>query len=434
MRRPWLALPLVLAACGPADQPDAGAEAELLRELRALRGSIERQQAAPDRRQLDAALLPLRELLQGLVAEQGTLRERQQALAGELVRWSGLVAQTASAESKGELAALQERLGRLETELGQQDARHREVQELMRKALDATADRLEAFLGRLAELPATGGAPPVDAGKAPVTEPGPPPATGPPGPPGGQPDPAGETVRRGGMEWLRPGHAAEPGRRDLLTPLLLVIGIATVGLLGWRLYREGKAARQPAPPEPMPDASWFSEEQATPALPRAPATEGAPLQGWQAVEHLAAVLSDQVQRVEEARARVTVDAEAAEPAPGPTAPPAGETDDEWILIEDEAPVPAPPTTPPPPVSAGGAGPCWLELDLPAGDPEQAEQALQAERQVLRRPGPSVQRDDRGLHLRFAVLPDLPPGERQGLVQRLRAGLPGNHGSRNGPSL
>lgn len=159
---------LVLAAC--AEPGDDGVR-EVAAELRALRLSLRDARnlapppaaAAPDRAGLSQALQPMQELVDQLARQQQQLGTQQAALVGELQRWTAVVGPALAAGSsqageaaRAELTAMAARLQQLEAALAAQEVRHREVETLLGKTLDRTADRLEEFLRRVA--PPAGGA------------------------------------------------------------------------------------------------------------------------------------------------------------------------------------------------------------------------------------------------------------------------------------
>jgi hypothetical protein len=427
-----------LCACG--DPTAANERTEILRELQALRATIADGQrgARPhevDRQLLDAAMQPLRELLQGLVADQASLRERQGTLASELGRWSALVAAGTSAEAKDELGALRARLDKMEQELRQQDTRHRDMQELMRKALDMTADRLEGFLNRLEGTTAPP-APDRAKGTAPVPDKG-----GVDAGPAGAAE-AGNANRSGTEPFVRQGYERKGPGGETLTIILLVIGILAAGLLAWRLWREGAAHRH--------HASTVQVRNEDLAPPPEPST------GWDAVELLAASLADHVERVETAT-RVVEQRRAAQPVV--EAAPEAEPEAETIVLADEddavwqmlgvpghgSSVPKAHVSVQPAIAAAAEtarpraseGPVWLAADLVQDGEIAARAFLQREVRVLRRPAPVFTDLGDRLHVELAVLPGLPAAERAQIVQRLLRAVPpapGKNGSRNSASL
>jgi hypothetical protein len=235
MRSGAILAALALAACDgpPADDGNAAVASE----LRALRLQLQNAPAsAPafDAKALGEALAPLRDAVTALVQEQGTMQSRQQALAEELGRWAALAANPPSADQRQQIAALQARLGELETTMRAQDARHREVEAMVQKALDGTTARLEAFLHTLEQMhgaPAPGaGRSGNDAGRA--------------GPPGGEP-------RRSAM--LSPQH------RGWLFAVLAA-GLGALGVLAWRLTRAPVLAGAAAPHARGPVVDAGAEE------------------------------------------------------------------------------------------------------------------------------------------------------------------------------
>ncbi|MCA8976230.1 MAG: hypothetical protein KDC98_16030, partial [Planctomycetes bacterium] len=148
---------LVLTGCN--ERAVSESQLEIAAELRALRVTIQDAQSpGPTRPAADAtaaardlaiALDPLREVLTALVADMAEMQTRQASLAGELQRWSQLLAQTATGANRDEAAALAARLEALEQVLRQQDSRHREVEAMIGGALEKTSERLESFLQRI---------------------------------------------------------------------------------------------------------------------------------------------------------------------------------------------------------------------------------------------------------------------------------------------
>jgi hypothetical protein len=223
MRRAWQGLwcvGLLAAACEPAPVDD-GAQ-QIANELREIKQLLQRAPAAPgagaaDAAEVQAALEPLQQAVRALVADQGALAQRQLALTEELGRWSALVAAAANQETKQQFTALQGRLAALEAELRAQDARHKETEALVQKALEGTVDRLESFLQRVEAL-RRGAGPAPGNGAAPPE-------------PGRQDGEAGPR---------RTSFLSPPGRRlSGWFYALLALGLGAVGALVWRLSRPG---------------------------------------------------------------------------------------------------------------------------------------------------------------------------------------------------
>lgn len=149
-RAPFLILLAVAAACSPSSS-ELG---EVAAELRALRLQV---RSAPvessNRPQVAEAMAPLRVALDGLLATQRDLQAQQLELAREMQRWSQLASESASANRAEDGKALAARLQELERKMASQEARHREVEELLRGALDRTSEQLDSFLRQLQSVP-----------------------------------------------------------------------------------------------------------------------------------------------------------------------------------------------------------------------------------------------------------------------------------------
>lgn len=139
-----------LAGCGPSSS-ELG---EVAAELRALRLQV---RSAPvesaNRPQVAEAMAPLRVALDGLLATQRDLQAQQLELAREMQRWSQLASESALAGRAEDGKALAARLQELERKMATQEARHREVEDLLRGALDRTSEQLESFLRQLQAVP-----------------------------------------------------------------------------------------------------------------------------------------------------------------------------------------------------------------------------------------------------------------------------------------
>lgn len=160
-----------LTAFGCSDPATIDSQREIALELRALRTALAARPAtaassapatATPAAAIATAMAPLREVLVQLVRQQQGLEDRQQALAGELKRWSQLLAQVVTtgnrsandpsataATAKAEVDALVQRLTALEEQLKTQETRHQEVERLLINALDKTSAKLEDFLQRV---------------------------------------------------------------------------------------------------------------------------------------------------------------------------------------------------------------------------------------------------------------------------------------------
>lgn len=401
-RNAGAALAGLLLLSGCHDPAEAADRAAMLRELRDLRRELQAAPPAarnqPDRGQLTEALLPLRQLLENLVAEQAGLRERQAALAAELGRWSALAAAGANAGAKAEWSALQQRLAGLEQELQQQDSRHREVQELLRRALEGTADRLGEFLQRL-EAPPAGAQP----------------AAVPPAAPAGEPQPG--RTGRGDGSWVREGYQPRRSGGEAETAVLLGLGTVMASFLVWRLVRQprpGLAAAERGGDAQSPP--WLDETEVlvrvlgsvhTAPAPACAAEEEPPDFDLSGLEPLAPL-----------------------PSVEPRSPVVGWMQARTALCPDPDPsrlsAPAAPERVP--------GPTWLAVACDAAALPELERLAAADPRILRRPAPRPEGAGDGVRFCCAVLPDLPAGERLDLLARLRRRATGKHGSAGGASL
>jgi hypothetical protein len=151
---PFLFL-LALTACG-----DPLAERridQLERELRALRAG-----AAGDALQGEgaaAALAPLKEAIELLVRRADVERTRWNAATAELGQLADLVHGFVDESRRAEVEGLRQRLQELEQQARSQAAARAEESALVLRALQTTAEKLEAFLRQVApaKAPATGG-------------------------------------------------------------------------------------------------------------------------------------------------------------------------------------------------------------------------------------------------------------------------------------
>lgn len=398
MKRAAVWLGCLLAACsGPVDD----GQFEVAAELRALRLTMQQQGAAisakppeTSRQEVAEALRPLREVLEQLVREQRELATRQLVLSEALQQQASLQqAEAGAGLVRGELQGLAERLREVEATLQAQDARHREVETMLGRALDHASEQLEQFLRRLPRPPGAAE-----------------PAATPPMAPGATPSSEGALPKANGASPEVPKVGAlDAGRRvrarEFQQPWwwLLLVGGAAASVLGycWRL-RSRPVGLPSAAPETGFDRG--AEELWTAArLLGEPADVGSLPGGTPAP-------------VEE----FGLDESPIEPS-GP---------DGIGGCEPVAPVVEP--QPAAPAAAPQAGPeataeappllCWR---LPHGDPAAAAAAqdfLAADARVLRRPAPGVAVVAGGLEVRCRVLPGLPPGERTALFLALRAAV------------
>lgn len=422
------ALLLAFAAC---DEPRPALGDETAAELRALRLVLQQQAARPattDRTAIDAAMSPLRDALQGMLASQQQLEQRQLALTQELQRWSQLLIVSSNDQRAEEGKALATRLQALEQSLLAQDARHREVENLMAGALDRTAERLEAFLKQLQALPAANPSP------EPAAQP---PAGTPPGPTNGTAPPDGRLV---------PDHAATrsdpeaaPARVDhgdvMRRPWRWAWGgLGGLGLLaGVLFFRRWQRGEMPAPRSARQAAAQVQPAAGERAPSPEPGEAALPAAGEPGVAEIwaaAALLGEAVGRLRQSPATATpttpeppvpVDpADATPPARGPANAVGLDALDDLFVIEDDAPAsPAPPT---PLAAPTPSAPEFVRYRVPAlGERARlaVQSRLQTDPRILRRPAPSVRPVDGGFEIAFALVPSLSPGERCQLEQSVR---------------
>lgn len=413
---------VALAGCDvpPVDDPSM----LLLREVRQLNATLQDvarsgmpPQGPSQSAALGEALAPLREAMQAMVAAQGDLGRRQLALTQELGRWSALLAEMATTNSRSEATSLRERLAAIEQQMQQQDQRHREVEQLVQQALERSAQRLDDFL-RAVENLRRDAAP--GAGSGASTE------VTPAGNTPGNSGPGASSVDPGRKDAdAAPLSAQQRGRNWLLA--VLAGGLFAIGLLAWRLSRPAVA---------HPVAADLREDRGPP-----PASERSADELWLAAN----LLGEAVGRLRHARN---------EAAPAPAPLPAVDGDDDLFVLEDEPGEPAasaaapaePLPVPSGAVTAGTSstgseaapavlprpqhpiGPQRLALLLPSGDRSRARAAVTAflarDPRVLRRPVPLVEETADGLRVECALLPDQPAGEQEhlrALLARLAQG-------------
>jgi hypothetical protein len=408
-----MALCLCLAGCNN-DAELGGNSNDVAVELRALRVALQAQadRSAPvvtfDKDALAQALAPLTQAMQTLAADQQQLRGQQQALVGELQRWATVIAGGLSAAQKEpaeQLTQLQQRLGELEQAMRAQDERHRQVQELLRKALEGTADRLDSFLQRLQAMRRDAAAPDGKGNDKPDS------ASPPVNPPG-------DAGRRGQGASVQPGYLPRNAQRrlDPFTLSLLAAALGAVGFFVWRLRRplaDGVGAEHPVAAAQNSDELWAA----------------------------AALLSEAVGRLKAvvpAAELTALTQPLASPEPLATEPVVPAPDDELYVIDDgsealaQAIEPAPPAVPAPPVApeplaAPSAAMPWQTLVLPSQRPQLAaiavRELLARDPRVLRRPAPVVTPGVDELRVELLLLPHLPAAELAQLHARLQ-GLAG----------
>jgi hypothetical protein len=388
----WRSAALVgLTALAACNQGSDDASIEVAAELRALRLTLQQARPAPavEKGQFAEALAPLRDVLDRLVAEQKELHTRQLTLTEELQRWSQLLAQQVTGQSRADSEALLARLQQLEAALQAQDARHREVENLLGGALDRTADRLEDFLQRLPARPGQPG------GGAAETKP----------PDGKVEGGVGAPVRESKPDEPKPPESkvgrtdagARARRQAANAWWIAVLSAATLVGLGfaWRLRRSAAAEFRNREPMPGPD------------------------RGVDEIWAAAAMLGEAVGRL-----RDTANAQAGEPEPQPG--PGDETIDDDVFVIDDDPVEEAAddaATAAPTSAVVVAAPTAVSLHVRAADPLRAlaavQMALVEDPRVLRRPAPAVTVRGDGVDVRFSVLPTLPAGQRAHVEQRVR---------------
>lgn len=426
------------AACSPSSS-ELG---EVAAELRALR--LQARATPPpaaEKPQVAEALSPLRSALDGLLATQRDLQAQQVELAREMQRWTQLAAQPANPARSEEGAALAKRLQELEQKMAQQEARHREVESLLRGALDRTSERLESFLLQLQSVPRPA------ATEDTASPPTPAPTTGASGPKQGAVD-VGRGVRAGRT-------TSRPGLSEPLGWWALLLGSV---LVGCHLFLRAMRGRRPnamfgrdadrdaapadlAPPPPGPSPALQSAEEiwaaaallgeAVDRLRRGkeavPSSQSPPRLQPGAAEFagIDAGIDDRDLFVVDGLDDPVIPADAVEPAPS-THP--------VLVPTPDAPAIAPAAAVPPnrePVAVPRTvasvlprrAPAQLSFRLRPRDPAHACTALlkilREDPRVLQRPEPRVQGAGPEVVCQFAVLPGLPAGECSVLEQRLR---------------
>jgi hypothetical protein len=309
-------------------------------------------------------------------------------LAGAvLAAWAPVaLAQDVSAE----LRALTERVERLERELAEQAARHREAEVLMQTTLERTAARLEQLL----ELLSNPAAPREPAAQAKA------------GPAPTSPAAAVPEVTAWRSPWW------------LAVVAVVSVGFAGVVVLRWRRARRRRAAD----PE-------YANSRGVPE----------PDPGVQEIWAAAALLGEAVGRLREQGNGSEGAAEDVESMLGgemPLAPDAGRGVDpeDLVVLDDELLQPAgvadaraqAQARPEPelapavrPARVPAARTCVLRTQDPRRAMQSVLEILGGDPRVLQRPEPTIRCGADTLEVTFRVVPDLPPGERSHLEQRLR---------------
>jgi len=142
VRARWLGLGLgALAAC---DGLGDGRLQRLEEEVRSLRAA---HASAPT--DVAAALIPLRDAIDGMVQRSAVERTRWSALTQEILQLTGVMQGFVDENRRAEIEALRTRVLELEQQAKDQAKTQGEERELLLRALDATAGKLEAFLRRV---------------------------------------------------------------------------------------------------------------------------------------------------------------------------------------------------------------------------------------------------------------------------------------------
>jgi hypothetical protein len=141
MGRRLAAPALCLVALGACDGFADGRVAQLEREVRALRAA----QAAP-LPDVAAAFAPLRQAVDLLVQRGDMERTRFVAVAQEVTQLAALMQGFVDDARKHEVEALRSRVLELDRQIKEQNKTQGEERELLLKALDLTATKLESFL------------------------------------------------------------------------------------------------------------------------------------------------------------------------------------------------------------------------------------------------------------------------------------------------
>ncbi len=368
---------LSLLGLGGCSEVGPSASEEVAGELRALRLALAARPAAvssptDSRAEVATAMAPLREGLTAMTAAQGEQAARQLALAQEMQRWQQLLVEAVGASRADETKAQAERLAALEQQLREQDARHKEVEALLLRALDQTSDRLEQFLQRLQGLTPE---PPL------------------PSPPGngraGDPGPA-----------VPAGSGAAPAERRVGAtrsgfPMTrwawLGVTVLGAGVAFVCLRRARRVAVLPTvAPTGTPPADSGKDRSAE--------------EIWAA----AALLGEAVGRLREGRA-------------GATTPPAADEQDLFVVVDESDPLlqPEPEPEPAPPPRASPPPAFVVRCGSAAGE-ARVLALLAADARVLRRPAPASCAVGDAPGVRFHLLPGLPGGEQAELLANLRA--------------
>jgi len=365
---------LGLGGCSEAGPSPAEEVAGELRALRLALASSPRpgtvSAPADARAEVATAMAPLREGLGALTAAQRDQAERQLVLAQEMQRWQQLLVEAIGASRADEAKAQAQRLATLEQQLREQDARHREVEALLQRALDHTSDRLEQFLQRLQGLTPEPPAPPSPAnGRA---------ADPSPAAPAGAGNAPGE--RRVGV-----GRSTFPATRWAW----LVVTVIGAGVAFVCLRRARRDALQP-----------------TVATTGTPPPDSGQDRSAEEIWAAAALLGEAVGRLREGRA-------------GATPSPAGGEQELFVVVDEGDPLLQPEPSPTPPARPSPPAAFIVRCGSAAGE-ARVFALLAADARVLRRPAPASCAVGDGRGVRFHLLPGLPGGEQAELLANLRA--------------
>ena len=405
--------------------------------------------------QVQAALSPLREVLQQLAASQKDLSGRQAILTQEMQRWTQLLVESMQSKGSEDAAKLTKRLADLEQLIASQDKRHREVEALLGAALDHTADQLEDFLKRLgADLPDVTSPPPEQPGApktgdaAGATPPAPgagpikdavegkdPPPTKASG--SGRTPKVGDGEQRASLEWLWSTLAVmslisgilllrgQRPQRPLVKPKAVAIptedpeGAATPGQPA---SSANASAKDPEAEELWATAALLGEAIGRLKQSQEQPGEGGPADAPASVEGLTGAAGNfsQGSPLESQEAEVDRSIEdlfvvGADLATEPTS--SDRTEDRPDTAAPETPAPATPA--PGREVAQPLETCRVQLRASQQAEVRVRHLLGQDPRVMVTPAPQIEHSMGQLEVSFALIPGVPDGERSLLEQQLR---------------
>lgn len=143
-------LTVVAAGCQRAD-------ADTVVELRALREELRSQRTtdgggASPNGELRQAMQPLQQAFDTVLTQHEAERSRWSALSTEVGKLATMVGDRVDDADKASLAQVQQRLAELEQNMRDERATHARERELILKALEHTADKLDVFLQRVKRI------------------------------------------------------------------------------------------------------------------------------------------------------------------------------------------------------------------------------------------------------------------------------------------